>query len=142
MPDAEASLTDLVFRVKDAFEGADMEGLARLFVPRASVHVLGRSLPVEEFVQQLGELLTQVDRPRLDVVRMEDATIAQDPLSLTCSAEVSLVDRRTQHLGTVPGVLMIRAASVPGEPSPESPESAGGAPSSLLIRELSFKQAA
>lgn len=139
MADAEAILTELVFRLKDAFEESDMDGLVRLFVPRAPVHVLGQSLPVEEFVQQLGDLLTQVDRPRLDVVRTEDATIARDSLALTCSAEVSLVDRRTQHLGTVPGVLMIRAASVPGETSPESD---GGTPGGLLIRELSFQQAA
>ena len=130
MPDAAASLTEL---------GTDMEALASLFVPGASVHVLGRSLPVEEFVRRLGELLTGVDRPRLDVVRIEEAAVAPDPLSLTCAAEVSLIDRRTQHLGTVTGELIIRVTSRAGTPGSEltRPE-----PSELLIHELSFQQAA
>jgi hypothetical protein len=139
MPDAAASLTELVFRVKDAFESADMMALGALFAPRARVHVLGTSLPVEEFTRQLGELLARVDRPRLELVRVEETAIGRDGSVLTCAAEVSLVDRRTQHLGTVPGILTIRAAFAAGDGDMTDDADDLGR---LLITELTFRHAA
>jgi hypothetical protein len=143
MPDIEADLTDLLLRIKRAFDGADMSALTRLFVPGAKTRVLGKSLFIEEFALQLGDLLERVAEPTLSILHVDRAEVQVEAPSAAYAAEVSLIDTRTRQLGRVRGLLTIVAVRAEPKSAPRKRTGKNLArpeKERWLIREMTFER--
>lgn len=95
-----AELTDVALRLKEAFEDKNMEGFTSLFAQNARINSLGRFYTVPELTSRLKEMFPFIEQPALDIVQIEESSVAEKQSFVTYLVEVSWINPKTweEHL--------------------------------------------
>jgi hypothetical protein len=89
---ALARLRDLLMQGQESLEGMHRSRLEGLFARVRHVNVGGRFLEREELLARLRELEPKVDRPSLQLLRVEDLKLEEQRAAATYLVELSWVD--------------------------------------------------
>ena len=87
-------ITDVVLRVKRAFETKDLEGIRGQFVQHAVINSDGRFYDLGHLLEFLRILFDSVDQTYLDVVGVEQVEVRENSSFATFDIDVSWVDKR------------------------------------------------
>jgi hypothetical protein len=108
-----ADLTDLVLRLKEAFESGDPKLVGTLFTPDARINIAGRFQDVPQMMESLALLYSRVEQPVLELVRVEQSEMGETDAFVAYAVEVFWIDREAWEEHAFPGTMSLDATGGP-----------------------------